>query len=77
MDKGMHGSTYIGSPELKGGKELAFPRMDVKRANEDVNPKLATSLLIPLYVSSLSCSMPTSKMGMGMFPCFLGGVRNR
>lgn len=68
----MHGSTYIGSSEIKGGKELAFPRVDVKCANKDVNQKLPTSLLIPHYVSSLSCSMPTSKMGMGMLPCFLG-----
>lgn len=68
MDKGTHGTTYIGSPEIKGGKELSFLSVDVKCANNGVNQSSATSLLTPCYAKSLSCSIPTKKMGMGMLP---------
>ena len=31
----MHGSTYMGSPEIKGGKELSLLSVDMKHANMD------------------------------------------
>lgn len=68
MDKGTHGSTYIGSPEIKGEKELSFLSVDVKCAHNVVNQNLAISLLTPCYVKSLSSSIPSKKMGMGMLP---------
>ena len=68
MHKGTHGSTYTASPEIKGGKELSFLSVDVKCASNVVHQNSAASLLTPCYVKAQSCSIPTSKMGMGMLP---------
>lgn len=43
--------------------------MDVELANKDVNQNSAPLLLTPAHdVKSLSCSVPTSKMELGMQP---------
>lgn len=66
MGKRMHGSTYLGNSEIKGGRALSFLSVVGK---QHINQNPATSLLIPAhYVMSLSLSVPIRKMGIRMLP---------